>query len=142
MDIFGINGGEILVLIVAGLFILGPDRLPAAAAWVGKSIRQIREYATGAREQLKGDMGPEYEDLRRQIEELRGPLQELQSLRNMSPRALVTDKLLGGYDPVADVQSLVNEPALSDRTSSGKSLPSLPKTLEQGERPPFDPDAT
>ena len=44
-----VGWGEILVLIVAGLFILGPERLPSAAAWVGRSIRQVRKYATGAR---------------------------------------------------------------------------------------------
>ena len=44
---------EILIIVVAGLFILGPERLPSAAAWLGKTVRQVREYATGAREQLK-----------------------------------------------------------------------------------------
>ena len=49
---------EILIIVVAGLFILGPERLPSAAAWLGKTVRQVREYATGAREQLKQEMGP------------------------------------------------------------------------------------
>ena len=30
-----VGWGEILVLVVAGLFILGPERLPSAAAWLG-----------------------------------------------------------------------------------------------------------
>ena len=47
-----VGWGEILVLVVAGLFILGPERLPSAAAWLGKTMRQVREYATGARDQL------------------------------------------------------------------------------------------
>ena len=48
-----VGWGEILVLVVAGLFILGPERLPSAAAWLGKTMRQVREYATGARDQLR-----------------------------------------------------------------------------------------
>ena len=48
-----IGWGEILVLIVAGLFILGPERLPQGAAWLGRTIRQVKEYATGARDQLR-----------------------------------------------------------------------------------------
>ena len=71
--------GEIIVLIVAGLFILGPERLPSAAAWVGRSIRQVREYASGAREQLRGELGPEFDELRKPLEELRG-------LRDFNPR--------------------------------------------------------
>ena len=53
-----VGWGEILVLVVAGLFILGPERLPSAAAWLGQTIRQVRQYATGAREQLRNELGP------------------------------------------------------------------------------------
>lgn len=67
-----IGWGEMLILIVAGLFILGPERLPSAAAWLGRTVRQVREYATGAREQLRSELGPEFDELRRPLEELRG----------------------------------------------------------------------
>ena len=52
-----IGWSEILILVVAGLFILGPERLPSAAAWLGRSVRKVREYASGAREQLRSEMG-------------------------------------------------------------------------------------
>ena len=42
-----VGWGEIVVLVVAGLFILGPERLPSAAAWVGRSVRQVKEFANG-----------------------------------------------------------------------------------------------
>jgi len=58
-----VGWGEILVLVVAGLFILGPERLPSAAAWLGQTIRQVRQYATGAREQLRNELGPEFDEL-------------------------------------------------------------------------------
>ena len=45
---FNIGWGEFLILIVAGLVILGPERLPSAAAWLGRTVRQVREYANGA----------------------------------------------------------------------------------------------
>src|SRR5256885_17232196 len=70
---------EILVLGIAGLFILGPERLPSAAAWVGRNLRKVREYAAGARDQLKPEMGPEFDELRK-------PLADLQPLRNFDPR--------------------------------------------------------
>lgn len=78
-----IGWSEILVLVVAGLFILGPDRLPSAAAWLGRNVRKVREYATGAREQLRNEMGDDFEELRK-------PLQDLQQLRNFDPRRAVT----------------------------------------------------
>ncbi|NDZ96444.1 Sec-independent protein translocase subunit TatB [Streptomyces sp. SID6673] len=88
-----IGWGEILVLLAAGLIILGPDRLPGAVSWTMKSIRQVRDYATGATDQLKDELGPEFDELRK-------PLSELNELRGMTPRALVTKHLLDGDDSV------------------------------------------
>ena len=87
-----IGWGEILVLIVAGLFILGPERLPSAAAWVGRSVRQVKEYATGAREQLRGEFGSEFDELRK-------PLEELRSLRDLNPRTAVQRTLFEDDPP-------------------------------------------
>jgi sec-independent protein translocase protein TatB len=86
-----IGWGEMLVLVVAGLVILGPERLPGAIRWTTNSIRQAREYLSGATSQLREDLGPEFDDLRQ-------PLSELQKLRGMSPRAALTKHLLDGDD--------------------------------------------
>src|SRR5437588_3192273 len=97
---FDISWPEFFVLVVAGLFILGPERLPGAAAWLGRTVRQVRDYATGAREQLKSELGPEFDELRK-------PLEDLRSLRNFDPRRAVTQHLLdatGGYDPRDDLR--------------------------------------
>jgi len=40
---FGIGGGEWLILMVAALFILGSERLPTAATWAAGTLRQVRE---------------------------------------------------------------------------------------------------
>ncbi len=123
-----IGWGEILVLIVAGLFILGPERLPEAAAWLGKTIRQVKEYATGARDQLRNEMGPEFDELRKPLEELRG-------LRNFNPRTAATRALFD--DPPAKPNGFA--PGAADLTK--KPAPP-PPSLAKGERPPIDPDAT
>jgi sec-independent protein translocase protein TatB len=118
---------EILIIIVAGLFILGPERLPSAAAWVGRTIRQVREYATGAREQLKQEMGPEYESLRK-------PLEDLRELRNFDPKRAITKHL---WD---DLPS--QKPNGYPAAPPANPQPARDRPLEQGERPPYDPDAT
>jgi sec-independent protein translocase protein TatB len=119
-----IGWGEILVLVVAGLFILGPERLPSAAAWLGRSIRQVRDYASGAREQLRGELGPEFDELRKPLEELRG-------LRNFNPRTAVRRTLFDDPPPPARPNGQAPPPP-----------PSVPQTLAKNERPPIDPDAT
>jgi sec-independent protein translocase protein TatB len=126
-----IGWGEILVLIVAGLFILGPERLPSAAAWAGKAIRQVREYATGAREQLRGELGPEFDELRKPLEELRG-------LRNFNPRTAVQRTLFDDDPPAQKPNGYAPKPNL---TKPAPAAPA-PEPLRKNEVPPVDPDAT
>ncbi len=131
--------GEILVLIVAGLFILGPERLPSAAAWVGRSIRQVRQYATGAREQLRNELGPEFDELRKPLEELRG-------LRNFNPRIAATQALFGD-GPDVKPNGFAPGPNGSANGAANGAGPDLTKhtekpSLAKNERPPIDDDAT
>ncbi|HEY0228887.1 MAG TPA: Sec-independent protein translocase protein TatB, partial [Mycobacterium sp.] len=82
---------HILVLVVVGLVILGPERLPGAIRWTSNALRQARDYLSGMTSQLRQDLGPEFDDLR-------GPSSELQKLRGMTPRAALTKHLLDGDD--------------------------------------------
>ncbi|MCS7479753.1 Sec-independent protein translocase protein TatB [Umezawaea endophytica] len=117
---------EVLIIVVAGLFILGPERLPEAAGWVGRTIRQVRDYATGAREQLKQEMGPEFEQLRK-------PLEDLRELRNFDPKKAVTKHL---FDDPAPVEKPNGYPVASPAPAP------VERPLSPGERAPYDPDAT
>lgn len=142
-----VGWGEIIVLIVAGLFILGPERLPAAAAWLGGAIRQVKEYATGARDQLKGELGPEFDELRKPLEELRG-------LRNFNPKTAATRALFddgpaekpNGFAPRNGTGN--GSPYLSKENGGGgtpqrhPATGPAPEALAKNERPPIDPDAT
>jgi sec-independent protein translocase protein TatB len=138
-----VGWGEILVLIVAGLFILGPERLPSAAAWMGRSIRQVREYATGARDQLRGELGPEFDELRKPLEELRG-------LRNFNPRTAATRALFddgpaekpNGHAPGAAADLTKGTKGTNGATPPSLIKPAAQPKLEKNERPPIDPDAT
>lgn len=133
-----VGWGEILVLVVAGLFILGPERLPEAASWLGRTIRQVKEYAAGARAQLRGELGPEFD-------ELREPLNELRSLRDLNPRSAVRrtlfdDEVLKFDDEVLKPNGFAPPPGgiVGKHPAAGPA----PESLAPGERPPTDPDAT
>lgn len=132
-----VGWGEILVLVLAGLFILGPERLPEAAAWLGKTIRQVRSFASGARDQLRGELGPEFEQFRKPLEDLREPLQELRGLRNFDPRRAAIRSLLDDDRPELKPNGHTPPPTLPPAPSPPPS-----RSLAPGERPPIDPDAT
>jgi sec-independent protein translocase protein TatB len=134
-----IGWGEILVLIVAGLFILGPERLPEAAAWLGRTVRKIRDFATGARQQLREEVGTDFEEFRKPIEDLR-------SLRNFDPKYAVRQHLFDGDpDPLGLNNINGTGPTNGTGTSPTGGQPPRPQQeepLRPGEKPPVDPDAT
>jgi sec-independent protein translocase protein TatB len=54
---------EISVLIVLGLFVFGPEKLPGMAAEAGRTLRKVRLYVKGLTDDLKTELGPEVGDL-------------------------------------------------------------------------------
>jgi sec-independent protein translocase protein TatB len=129
-----VGWGEILVLIVVGLVVLGPERLPGAIRWTSSSLRQARDYLSGMTTQLREDMGPEFDDLRE-------PLSELNKLRGMTPRAALTKHLFDGDDSlftgnfdqpiVSTPEKVVARPVTQATTEQTLAGPA-----------PFDTDAT
>lgn len=85
---FGMGMGELLVLAVVGLFVLGPERLPAAIRWVSGAVGHAKDYLETAKEQMNS---PEFDDIRRPLAELREPLAEL---RAADPRRALRRHLL------------------------------------------------
>ena len=125
-----IGWGEMLVLLVVGLLILGPERLPGAIRWSADALRQARDYVSGATKNLRDEFGPEFEDLRE-------PLSELQKLRGMTPRAALTKHLLDGDDSIltGNFDKRVDLPPDTASTQPPKPQTALGAT-------PFDEDAT
>lgn len=133
---FNIGWGEFLILVVGGLVILGPERLPAAASWLGRTLRQIREYAQGAREQLRAEVGPAFDEFREPLEELRGFRGF--NRRGFNPRSAITRQLFDDVDrdPFDDLLKPNGYAA-----PTGRGIP-VERPLNPGERAPFDPEAT
>ena len=129
-----VGWGEMLVLLVAGLVILGPERLPGAIRWTTGTLKQAREYLSGATSQLRQDLGPEFEDLRQ-------PLSELQKLRGMTPRAALTKHLLDGDDSFL-TGNFEKPVSPGGPTPNSTPMPPVPKPVEPPASTPFDSDAT
>jgi len=147
--VFGLSIEKILMLVLVGLFVLGPERLPAAAAWAGKAIRQVKDFAAGASEQLRAEIGPELDQLRQPLADLRAPLQELRALRD--PRNAVMRHLFTDPQPVSTPKP-VTQPVPAAPVPAAPvpaaPVPAAPvpaparDSLASHERPPIDIDAT
>ncbi|MFC9895028.1 Sec-independent protein translocase protein TatB [Nocardia sp. NPDC127579] len=143
---FGIGWAETIILIVAALMILGPERLPGAIRWTTGAVRRAREYVDGATGQLRQEFGPELDEIRR-------PLQQLNELRSLTPQAAVTRYLLDAdkavrsgtpeapetNSPIPTVEpvSLVKKPSAVLNCGAWNPAPSTGADI-----PPVDADAT
>ena len=50
---FNIGAGEILLILLVALIVLGPDKLPNAARQVGRTMGELRRLSTGFQSELK-----------------------------------------------------------------------------------------
>ena len=53
---FNVGGGEIVVILVIALLLLGPEKLPDAARKVGKFMAEIRRVTSGFQEEVRSAM--------------------------------------------------------------------------------------
>jgi Tat protein translocase TatB subunit len=52
---FGLGGGEIVVVLILALIFLGPKRLPEIATRLGKFVRQVQRAVDDIKDDLKND---------------------------------------------------------------------------------------
>lgn len=141
-----VGWSELLVLGVVALVVLGPERLPEAARWLAGAIRKVKEFAGTAQQQLKDDFGTD-------LDEFREPLQQINELRGLSPRALVTKHLLDGDDSLftgnfdaaapAGGAAVTGTPSTAPRPApQAPPAPQSPPPASPGTAPVWDTDAT
>src|SRR5882724_8689481 len=97
---FGLGMGEIMLILVVALLVLGPQKLPDAAKQIGKAIRELRRHTQNLQETIEQD------------EHIGGTMRELKSALNepILPRPKpVVPQPVGEGDGVAVPQ---NPPAL------------------------------
>jgi sec-independent protein translocase protein TatB len=71
--VFSLGGGEVVVVLIVALLVLGPDRIPGAARQLGKWIAQLRNLSSGVQSELREAL---------QAEELRDSVREVLNLRD------------------------------------------------------------
>ena len=103
---FDIGFTELLLIAVVALIVLGPERLPQYAQQLARLVRELRRMAQGASEQVRAELGPEFDDIDwRKFDP-----------RQYDPRRIVRDALAESFDPddplgLKDVTSTMTEVA-------------------------------
>ncbi|MBB1197196.1 twin-arginine translocase TatA/TatE family subunit [Curtobacterium flaccumfaciens] len=116
---------KILIIGVIGVLLLGPQRLPMYAQKLAEFVKAVRRFADTAKERMRDEMGPEFDDI------------EWQKLdpRQYDPRRIIRDALLDSGTSAAAVQT-----AQVTASKVRATAPVVP--LAAGEPAPFDAEAT
>jgi sec-independent protein translocase protein TatB len=54
--VFNVGGGEIIVILLLALIVLGPERLPDAAKKVGRVMGEVRRMTSGFQDEVRSAM--------------------------------------------------------------------------------------
>jgi sec-independent protein translocase protein TatB len=60
---FGLTFEKVLIIGVIAAFLIGPDKLPHYTAQLARLVRNLRDMANGAKDRMRDEMGPEFDDL-------------------------------------------------------------------------------
>ena len=60
---FGLTIEKIFVIIVIAALVIGPERLPTAAAGLANLVKQIRAYGRAAKARVEDEFGDEFTDV-------------------------------------------------------------------------------
>jgi sec-independent protein translocase protein TatB len=123
--VFHVGFGEVMVIAIIALFVVGPERLPKLAADAGRMLRQFRNMARNATSSVREELGPEFADVK---------------FEDLNPRSFVRKHLL---DDLGTLDDGDGEPGGLPHTSpAAHATPPEARQLVTGERPPYDADAT
>jgi sec-independent protein translocase protein TatB len=126
-SVFGLTFEKLLVIGVLAVFLLGPERLPQAAAGLARLVRGIRNMASGAKERMRDEMGDDFDDVDwRKLDP-----------RQYDPRRIIRDALLDSPPSTARVSSAATVAA----GSAEKPRRPRPARAKAGAAP-YDGEAT
>ncbi|MEP7192044.1 MAG: preprotein translocase subunit TatA [Actinomycetota bacterium] len=119
-----INGWEFVVLVIAALLVIGPERMPEYAAKLARLVKQVRAMADTAKVQLREQMGPDFDDVDwKQYDP-----------RQYDPRRIVREALMD--------EGTGEDQAPSTGDQDGFKAPSSFKRPDPEKPTPYDQDAT
>jgi sec-independent protein translocase protein TatB len=128
--VFGINGWELVIILVVAMLVIGPERLPVYAEQLGSLVRRGRDLLQTAKARVDDELGPEFNDV---------DWSKLDP-RQYDPRKIVRDALL---DDTPYAGPAAAGSAAAARAAERNGTPPVPAgaAAEPG-KAPYDDEAT
>lgn len=133
---FGINGPEFIILLIIGVLVIGPQRLPEYTQKLSNLVKEIRRMASGAREQIKEEVGIDIDDVD----------WKKYDPRQYDPRRIIKEALFDDDTKPVSAGAPAAVAAVSGAAAVADSAPARPERVVQrlapGEAAPYDTEAT
>ncbi|HEU0207167.1 MAG TPA: Sec-independent protein translocase TatB [Pseudolysinimonas sp.] len=134
---FGLTFDKLIIIAVIAVFLIGPDRLPGYAAQLARLVRSLRAMADGAKDRMREEMGPEFDEV---------DWKKLDP-RQYDPRRIIREALLEDPAPTSATASAVAEerPAPADPPASRyveSAYEKRQRRLGKGRPAPYDMEST
>ena len=133
---FGINGPEFILLLIIGVLVIGPQRLPEYTQKLANLVKELRRMASGAREQIKEEVGIDIDDVD----------WKKYDPRQYDPRRIIKEALLDDDTKPVSAGAPAAVAAVSGAAAVADTAPRRPdrgvQRLAPGETAPFDTEAT
>lgn len=128
----GLTIDKFIVIAVIAVFLLGPERIPHFAAQLGRLVRSIRDMANGAKERLREEMGPDFDDV---------DWKKLDP-RQYDPRRIIREALLDDPESAPEVPLTIVQPDGESAYAKRKRLLAEGTDGTASAEAPFDTEAT
>ncbi|MGP6173528.1 Sec-independent protein translocase protein TatB [Corynebacterium sp. A21] len=123
-----IGWAEIFTIVVIGLIIIGPEKLPGVIKDVRAAVFAARRAITNARAELDGEFGSEFD-------EFREPINKVAEYGRMGPKAAITKALFDGDGQFLDSFDPKKIMASEETAGSAARAAENPKQTRQVPRP-------
>jgi sec-independent protein translocase protein TatB len=133
--VFGINGPEFVLLLIIGVMVIGPQRLPEYTQKLANLVKEVRRMASGAREQIKDEVGIDIDDVD----------WKKYDPRQYDPRRIIKEALLDDDTKPVSPGAPATVASVAAASAAVTSAPRPQRIIERlaaGEPAPFDSEAT
>jgi len=137
---FGLTFDKLIIIAVIAVFLIGPDRLPGYAAQLARLVRSLRAMADGAKDRMREEMGPEFDEV---------DWKKLDP-RQYDPRRIIREALL--EDPPIPAAGASAAASAAGEKPTSAELPTIryvesayekrQRRLGKGRPAPYDMEAT
>ncbi|MGK9146580.1 Sec-independent protein translocase TatB [Plantibacter flavus] len=145
---FGLTFDKLLIIGVIAVFLLGPERLPYYASQLARLVRTLRDLASGAKDRMREEMGPEFDEV---------DWKKLDP-RQYDPRRIIREALLDDEPPAAATKTVTptaplaaGSPIAAIAAAGAAAAGTTPSAADERHRklaagetapPPYDLEAT